>query len=172
MANLLIIGAGQYGLVAMEIAQAMRGFGEIAFFDDNYSAAEQPAKIPLIMGQTTDIGKFVDNFHYGFVAIGNPDVRRHLIESLQYNRIKPALLVHPSAYVSPSAVLKDGCCIEPNATVQVGAKIGIGSFIASGAVIRHNAKVGDYCQVDCNAVVSSSAKVPSHTKVPCCSVFE
>ena len=34
--NLLIVGAGQYGLVALEIAQAMHRFDKIAFLDDSF----------------------------------------------------------------------------------------------------------------------------------------
>ena len=33
--NLLILGAGIYGLVAKEIAESMGCFGKIAFVDDN-----------------------------------------------------------------------------------------------------------------------------------------
>ncbi len=33
--NLLIIGAGQYGMVAKEISDAMNCFGRIDFLDDN-----------------------------------------------------------------------------------------------------------------------------------------
>ena len=162
--NLLIIGAGQYGLVAREIAQAMGRFDKIAFLDDSGAS-------PEIIGSTRDIEKFAAEFHYGFVAIGNPQVRRKLIEQLRYNCIILAILVHPTAYISPSAQLQKGVCIEPNATVQTGAVVATASFIASGAVIRHDSFVGEFCHIDCNAVVESRAIVPADTKVSCCSVF-
>lgn len=165
--NLLIIGAGQYGLVALEIAQAMGSFEKIAFVDDSYPNAES-----FVIGSSRDIEKFAPDFHYGFVAIGNPNVRRMLLEKLRDNGIVPVTLIHPTAYVSPSAQLQQGCCVEPNATVQTGATLGIAAFVASGAVIRHNASVGDFCHVDCNAVVESSAVVPAATKVECNSVFK
>ena len=175
--NLLIIGAGQYGLVALEIAQAMGRFGKIAFLDDSFRAdsvedkGPEPVEGPAIIGTTRDIEKFAGQFRYGFVAIGNTDVRRHLTESLRYNCITPAILVHPSAFVSPNAQLQKGCCIEPLAVVQTGAVVATASFVASGAVIRHNAFVGEFCHVDCNAVVESLAIVPAETKIPCNSVF-
>ena len=164
--NLLIIGAGQYGFVAREIALAMGRFGEIAFLDDS-SRSEGIS----IIGATADIEKFAASYHYGFVAIGNPEIRRNLIEKLRYNCITPAILVHPTAYVSPSAQLQMGCCVEPLAVVQTDATVATASFVASGAVIRHNAFVGDFCHIDCNAVVESTAVVPAATKVACNSVF-
>ena len=35
MQNLLILGAGQYGMVAKEIAESMRKYDHIDFLDDN-----------------------------------------------------------------------------------------------------------------------------------------
>lgn len=168
--NLLIIGAGQYGIVALEIAQAMGSFGKIAFLDDSYKAPGL-AEGSAVVGTSHDIAKLAPEYHYGFVAIGNPNVRNMLLEKLRDNGVTPAVLIHPTAYVSPSAQLQQGCCVEPNATVQTGATLGTATFVASGAVIRHNATVGDFCHVDCNAVVESSAVVPAATKVACNSVF-
>ena len=178
--SLLILGAGQYGVMAKEIAESMGVFDRIAFLDDSYKASaaslqechpersvsevEGSCQIPLI-GTFADLPKFAAEFRYGFVAIGNPALRCKLTEQLQQNNITPATLVHPTAYVSPSAQLETGCCVEPNATVQTGAVIKLASFIASGAVVRHNATVGEFCHVDCNAVVNTLAVVPAGTHI-------
>ena len=155
--NLLILGAGQYGQMAAEIAQEMGAFAKIAFLDD--------APAENVAGTLNDLPKFAADYRYGFVAIGNPALRRKLTEQLLQNNMTPATLVHPTAYVSPSAKLEQGCCIEPNATVQTGATLKAATFIASGAVVRHNAVVGEYCHVDCNAVVNSTANVPAGTHI-------
>ena len=186
--NLLILGAGQYGVMAAEIADAMGVFGRIAFLDDSFASrhcelseaisgntrhperSEGSSQISLI-GTFADLPKFAGEFRYGFVAIGNTALRRKLTEQLQYNCITPAILVHPKAYVSSCAQFQKGCCIEPNASVQAGAVIATSSFIASGAVICHDAFVGEFCHVDCNAVVESFAVVPAETHVACDSVF-
>lgn len=169
--NLLILGAGQYGVMAKEIAEAMGVFERIAFLDDSFAKDPAAAAEHSVVGTTRDIEMFAAEFRYGFVAIGNPELRRKLTEQLRYNCITPAILVHPAAYVSPSAQLQKGCCIEPNATVQTGATLGTATFVASGAVVRHNATINEYCHVDCNAVVQTGSVVPVATKVPCNSVF-
>lgn len=173
--NLLILGAGQYGVMAAEIAKAMGAFGRIAFLDDSFCTCHPECndvsrQISLI-GCFADLSKFAGEFQYGFVAIGNPSLRRKLVEQLQANGITLATLVHPTAYVSPSAKIANGCCIEPNATVQTGATLGLATFVASGSVVRHNADVGEFCHVDCNAVVETLAIVPSETHIACGSVF-
>ena len=164
--NLLIIGAGQYGLVAREIALDMGCFSEISFLDDSY-----PTQNPAVIGTSRDLEKFAAQYRFGFVAIGNPEVRRRLVESLVSCGVTPATLVHPTAYVSPSAKLEPGCCVEPLAVVQTDAALGTATFVASGAVVRHNATVGDYCHIDCNAVIQTGAVVPAATKVACNSIF-
>ncbi|WP_233144218.1 hypothetical protein [Fibrobacter sp. UWB5] len=168
--NLLILGAGQYGVMAKEIAEAMGVFERIAFLDDSFLACH-PEQATRVEGSMADLPKFAVDYRYGFVAIGNPELRRKLTEQLLQNNMTPATLVHPTAYVSPSAKLEQGCCIEPNATVQTGATLGTATFVASGAVVRHNATVGDFSHIDCNAVVQTGAVVPAATKVACNSVF-
>ena len=171
--NLLILGAGQYGVMVKEIAEAMGVFDRIAFLDDSYSDCHprEGGDLLELIGTFQDLPKFAAEFRYGFVAIGNPELRRKLTEQLRYNCITPAILVHPAAYVSPRAQLQKGCCIEPNATVQAGTVVAAASFVSSGAVIRHNAFIGEFCHVDCNAVVESLAIVPAGTKIPCNSVY-
>lgn len=179
--NLLILGAGQYGQMAYEIAKSMGVFTKINFLDDAAFAAQsqsaQPsnepssAAEPAVIGRVGDFENFLPEYRYGFVAIGNPDIRRKLTEMIEASCVTPAILVHPTAYVSPSAQLQRGCCIEPHATVQTNAVVAKCSFVASGAVIRHDAFVGEFCHVDCNAVVESLAIVPAGTKIGCNSVF-
>ncbi len=169
--NLLILGAGQYGQMAAEIAQEMGAFDRIAFLDDSFAKDPAAAAEHSVVGTTRDIEKFAVDYRYGFVAIGNPELRRKLTEQLLQNNMTPATLVHPAAYVSPSAQLQKGCCIEPNATVQTGATLGTATFVASGAVVRHNATINEFCHIDCNAVVQTGAVVPAATKVACNSVF-
>ncbi|WP_407450197.1 hypothetical protein [Fibrobacter sp.] len=162
--NLLILGAGQYGQMAAEIAQEMGIFAKIAFLDDSFLACH-PEQATRVEGSMADLPKFAADYRYGFVAIGNPALRRRLTEQLLQNNMTPATLVHPTAYVSPSAKLEPGCCIEPLAVVQTDAVLGTATFVASGAVVRHNAVVGEYCHVDCNAVVNSTANVPAGTHI-------
>ncbi len=67
--NLLIVGAGIYGVVAKEIAESMGCFEKIAFADDN--AKTTPNGISVI-GTTKDIENLVCDYYNVVVAIGNP----------------------------------------------------------------------------------------------------
>ena len=94
MKNLLILGAGQYGQVAREIAEAMGLFEHIAFLDDNSSAA---------IGKLSDFDNYIDDFDSAVVAIGHAETRLKLIEQLIGAGYDVPVLIHPRAYIAPSA---------------------------------------------------------------------
>ena len=161
--NLLILGAGVYGLVAKEIAESMGCFGKIAFVDDN--AKTTPNGIEVI-GKISDIENLVSDYYNITVAIGNPEVRLRLIQKLTEEiPCRIVTLVSPRAYVSPSAQIGKGCIIEPMAVVHTGCVLTTGCIVSAGAVVNHASMCCDGVHVDCNATVEGYCLVPSGTKI-------
>lgn len=160
--NLLIVGAGQYGLVVREIAESMNCFDRIEFIDDNS---------PIAIGRISELSNFRDKFESAFVAIGNAKFRIECIEKLESFGFQVATLIHPQAFVSKQATLGIGTIVEPLAIVQANCKIGKGVLICSGAVIKHNSVVDDGAYIDCNSTVAGSI-VPKFTRTPYNEVFK
>ena len=161
--NLLIIGAGTYGVVASEIAADMGCFEKIDFVDDERKTT--PNGIDVV-GTTQDIDELAIQYSNIIIAIGNPEVRLSLL-----NRIKEETpyrivsLVSPKAYVSPSAQIMIGCIIEPMSVVHTGCVICPGCIISAGAVVNHATMCCDGVHVDCNATVEGYCLVPAGTKI-------
>lgn len=61
ISKLIILGAGQYGQVAKEVALSS-GFERISFLDDNSDIA---------IGKLEDYKKYITEYKSAFVAIGN-----------------------------------------------------------------------------------------------------
>lgn len=162
--NLLILGAGQYGMVVRENAEAMGCFDKISFLDD--------VKKRGVIGGLNDFASFVDKYAYAFVAIGNAELRLELYKKLEDTGYTVPVIVNSTAYVSPSAKLGKGTIVEAGAVINYGAVVSIGCIVSANAVINHNAFVGECCHVDCNATVSGEARVPQKTKVPSNTVFK
>ena len=168
--NLLIIGAGIYGLVAKEIAESMGCFEKIAFADDG--AKEAPDGTPVI-GTTEDLVPLSNEYANAVVAIGNPTVRQKLLNKIREETLmRIAILVSPRAYVSPSAQIGKGCIIEPMAVVHTGCVLGEGCLICAGAVINHASLCGDCVQADCGAVVAGNTVVPGGIKIAGGTVYQ
>ena len=159
--SLLVIGAGEFGQLVKELAENL-GYKKISFLDDSSS---------LAIGKVSEYKRFTDVYDNFIVAIGNPIVRRQVVEMLQ-DSYSLCTLIHPRAMVSKSAHIAEGCIIEANAVVNTGARIDKSSLINAGSVINHNSIVSEYCQIDCNAVVAADAVVPSKTKVASCTVWK
>lgn len=154
--NLLILGAGQYGMVAKEIAEAMNCFEKIDFLDDNNEIA---------IGKFEQYEDFVGKYTYAVVAMGNPELRLSYLQKLEEACFQIAILVHPKAYISPSAQLMQGTIVEPMAAVHTGSAVAKGCIISAGAVVNHNCFIGDGCHVDCGAVVKAGCILLAQTKV-------
>lgn len=161
--NLLILGAGQYGFVVEDTANAMGCFDRIAFLDD---------ASPRAIGKMADLAAFRQEFSQAFVAMGRPDLRLEYLQRLRDAGYTPATLIHPTAVVSPLARIGPGSIVEALAVVNANAEVGEGCLICAGAVVNHNACVGSCCQIDCNATVPARSQVPAGTKIPCGSVWE
>lgn len=157
MGRLLILGAGQYGLVAKEVAEAMGCFVQIDFLDDHSENA---------IGKLKDI----ENIEYdaAFVAIGNPAVRAQYLDQIE----KAATLIHPRAFISSSAKIGEGCIIEAGAAICSDAEIGKGTIVMANAVVGHNAIVGDCCQLKYNCTIAENCVVPDKTKVDCNVIYK
>lgn len=163
MPNLLILGAGQYGAVAKETAQAMDCFDRIDFLDD-YS--------PLAIGKTAEAEQLRSRYDAAFVALGNSVLRKQWIERLERWGYALPVLQHPQATIMPSAQIGKGSIVEAQAVINSNAQVGIACLVCAGAVISHNAVVEDYCQIDCHATISACSHVPANSKIPCGEVFK
>lgn len=156
--KLLVIGAGGYGRLVKEIAEST-GYEIVDFLDDNST---------LAVGKIAELEVIEDKYDGSIVAIGNPEIKEKI-----YRRLKHAVsLVHPSAVVSKTAIIGNGCVIEAQAVVNSEAVVKDGSFVCAGAIVNHNSIVNEFCQIDCNAVVAMGAEVPKGHKVESCTVFK
>lgn len=153
---LLVVGAGGHGRVVAELAQACN-YSRIDFVDD-YST--------LAIGTLPDLPSLAPRYAAVAVSIGNLPFRQRLFDELEALEVPVPALVHPTAYVSPSARVESGALLLPGAIVNANAVIGRGAIISAGAVIDHDATVGPCSHVDAGAVVAARASVPPLTKVP------
>jgi UDP-3-O-[3-hydroxymyristoyl] glucosamine N-acyltransferase len=153
--NLLIFGAGGHGRVVKEAAEALEIFSKIDFLDDNSE---------LAIGKFEEYEKFVDKYRYAFVALGNPELRSMWSEKLSTDFYIPAI-IHPTAYVSPSAQLGTGCFIGAKAVINTKTVIKNGCIVGIGALIDHDSVVEEYSYINAGVIVKAGSKVNSFTEI-------
>ena len=152
--RLLILGAGGHGNVVKEIAES-RGY-ETSFLDD---------RNPNAIGSIRDLEQICHSFDECFIAIGNADIRSDLMNRLeQLHRMIP-VLIHPTAYISPSAAIGTGTVVAPHATIHTNAIIGKGSIVSINAVIDHDVKIGDFCHINSGAICMAGTHLEDRSKL-------
>lgn len=168
--NLLIIGAGIYGLVAKEVAERMGCFLRIDFVDDRSKVT--PDGTPVI-GTTQDLAELSKRYTNVVVAIGNPEVRQKLIRFIEEETLlRLVTLVSPKAYVSPSAQIGKGCIVEPMAVIHARCVLGKGCLICAGTVIDCSSVCGDCVHVGRNATVAKGVVVSDRENVSDGTVYQ
>lgn len=156
MRNLLIIGSGQYGILAKEIAIAQNLYQKIDFIDDRNSKA---------IGKINEISKFKKDYNNIIVAIGNPYKRNNILNeciSIGFNIVN---LISERSYISPSAKLGKGIIVEPMAVIQTESIIEDGCIISSGAIINHNCLIKEVCHINCNVTINANTTVLEYSKI-------
>ena len=154
--KVVIIGAGGHGRVVADIAKAC-GDTVIGFLDDSNTANN---KVNII-GTSADAVNYCDGETELFVAIGNCKVREKIMNSLSGAKWYTA--IHPSAVISPSAVIGEGTCVMPNAVVNNGAVVGKGVIINTCASVDHDDIIGDYVHIACGARLAGTVTVGNCT---------
>ena len=148
MKSLLILGAGQFGQVTKEIAEAV-GYERIDFLDD-------ASKIAI--GKLSEYKNFLE-YGEAIVAIDDILLRMAYLEKLKLAGFTIPVLIHPSAYVSPSVTIGEGTVVKPEANIHTGCVIGRGCIVSMAANINHHTRVGDFCHIACNSTVMQNTDI-------------
>ena len=142
MKGLLIAGAGGHGKVVAEAAQAMGSWEHIAFVDDRHAQLTEILGLP-VLGSIDDAPRFRSEYADAVVAIGNASVRLQVMDRLAAQGFGLPVVVHPSASVSPSAVLGAGTVVFAMAAVNACTVIGRGGIVNTGATVDHDCRIGE-----------------------------
>jgi sugar O-acyltransferase (sialic acid O-acetyltransferase NeuD family) len=163
MAGLLLLGAGGHARVVAETALATGRFSRIAFLDDRCTG---PAQLPEQLGWPV-IGPFsaaLDpevrlQFPAALVAIGNAAVRLQWLPRLVAAGYELPIVVHLTAWVSPSARLGFGSVVFAQAAIQAQAVIGSGAILNTACSVDHDAQLGDGVHICPGAHVAGEVQV-------------
>jgi len=167
MKSLLIVGAGSFSPEVEELALSLR-YDDIAFLDDNPSGAY----CSPIIGTTADIGMLRSKYDTAIVALGNNEARIKYHKMLKNCGYIIPTLIHPTAYVSPTASIASGCIIRAMTVVSRDVKIGEATILNVGTLIDHHVEIGDGCHILMGAVLRNKVKVEPLTRVESLSVIQ
>ena len=151
----LIMGAGGHGKTVAELLR----FSSLAyvkgFIDPNIPVGTLVHGFP-VLGADSDVKQIVGDVpHIGVIAFGflNPTAqdRIDMFKQCVENNLLLPPIVHPTAFVDPTAVL--GAAVQ----VHAGAHVGADAVVAEGTVINTKAVVEHDCQIGKHAFIAPGA---------------
>ena len=157
--EIILIGGGGHALVVAEAAQAAH-LGVAGFVDDTADPLLARLGVARHLGPLSVLGQFS---HAVILCVGDIAARRRLAASGL--RLSPAAtVVHPAAWVSPSATLGGGVFVGPGAVVHTRARIGDHAIINSGAIVEHECVVGAHAHIAPGAALGECLGGPGRAR--------
>lgn len=143
--NLLIVGAGCTGREVLQYAKDCislgRKFTVKGFIDQNPDALKGYDVGAKVIGDDDYMPEPGDAF---IITLQEPATRERIANWFKSKGGRLFSVIHPTAYVAPSASVGAGCIVAPFVFIAVNSFIGENSLINVGAVIGHDAKIGEH----------------------------
>lgn len=157
MRKLLILGAGGHGEVVGEIALLTKTWDVISFLDDN--PHKETCLSFHVIGKIKQLESFIHEYDDVFVAVGNNEMRRQLIEKVESYKQSIPTLIHPSAIISTFSTVDCGSVIMANTVVNPNCQIGKGCIINTAATIDHDCIIKDYVHISPGCHLSGEVNI-------------
>ncbi|MEN3001406.1 MAG: acetyltransferase [Armatimonadota bacterium] len=158
--SLLVIGAGGHAKVGISTARAL-GYTVAAIYDDDPAKwGKQLMGVPIVGGIQQAIKDF-KNFTGAIVAIGDNRTRRQITSCL--DGLPWLTLIHPYAWVDPTAQIGAGSLVCAGAVVQAETYIGSHGIINTSASVDHDCVLGDFVHVAPGARLAGGVQVGEGT---------
>ena len=152
MKQLVILGSGGYGHTVADVAEQL-GYNTL-FLDDSLPGQELSTFSSYIVDHTEFIPAF-----------GNNEFRLEWLTRLESVGARLITLIHPTAYVSPTASIALVTVILPHAIINTDVVINRGCIINLGAIIDHGCIIEEGVHVCLGAVVKGENRIQRLSKI-------
>lgn len=156
--TLLILGAGGHGRSVAEAALLGGDWTEVVFLDDSWPAQKEVLGCRII-GPTTEIPAVAPQCQGAVAAVGNNKLRERWTHQIEAAGIELVSVIHPRAWVSPSARIGAGSVILAGGVVGTIAVLGKGVIINANATADHDVQMGDFAHLGVGSQLAGGVKV-------------
>lgn len=160
MQPLLIIGAGGHGKVVLDIVRAAGQFEPVGFLDADPALAGKSCGGLPVLGSATLLPKLrAQGTRHAIVAIGDNRTRQRYAAVVREHGIALASAVHPSAVVSPTAMLGENVVVAAHASVCTECAVADLAIVNTAAVVDHECQVGLAAHIGPGALLAGRVRV-------------
>ncbi len=140
--NIAIIGAGGFGrevkMLINQINLALPTYNFLGYFDDTITGES-------ILGKIEELNSYKDKISIT-IAIGDPQVKKKILQRLNNVNITHATLIHPNVILGGSSkTIGTGCIITAGCIITVDTQIGNFVTLNLCCTVGHDTIIDDYC---------------------------
>jgi len=85
--------------------------------------------------------------NYYLIGVIDVEIRRRVEAICQQHDFSPFTLIHPSAYIAPTAKIGLGCFVAPLVAIGIDSSIGDHCVVHFGASLGHDGRLGKHCAI-------------------------
>lgn len=161
-AAILVYGGGGHGKALIDLLRTLGKDNIRGVVDDGIPRGEKILGVPVLGGakvlpmlRKQGVGRAVN----AVGGIGNLAIRLKVFQTLAQAGFECPAVVHPSAWVEPSASLAAGVQVFPHAYVGSEARVGFGVIVNTGTILSHDCVIGDYANLSPGAILAGEVQV-------------
>jgi len=165
---LLIYGGGGHGKALIDLLRTLNVYQLVGVVDDGLPPGSVVMGLPVLGGTAVLAAWFARGVHLAVNAvggIGNVAVRLKVFEALAAVGFTCPSLVHPTAWVEPSAHLAAGVQVLAKSYISSEAYIGFGTVINAGVVVSHDCQLGQVTNLSPGAMLAGGVILEDYVQV-------
>ena len=161
MKDIIILGAGGLGQeiawLIEEINESDKRWNLLGYLENELSLQREQLIGYPVLGQDEQAKDYKDA--YFVLGVGDPRLRRRIVERLKKYNLKWASLISPTVRVHPSNVIGEGVVIGRYTDLTVNCRIGNYVMLNIHVVLGHEVEVGDFSIIEPNVTINGEAKI-------------
>jgi len=165
---LIIYGGGGHSKSLIDLIHAEGKYRIHGILDDGIPAGSQIMGVP-VLGDGSKLSELrrqgIGLAVNAVGGIGSIAPRLKVYDRLRQSGFDFPTVIHPRAFVEPTAKLGEGGQLFFNAYVGSEVKVGFGCIINTGAIISHDCLLSDYVNISPGAILAGAVTVNERSLV-------
>ncbi len=166
--TVLLFGGGGHGKTLIDLINELDTFQIGGVVDENLAPGSRLMDLPVFGGDELLADLFKAGFRQavnGVGGIGNVAARLSVFDKLKETGFDFPTLVHPTAWIEPSAELAAGVQVLPLSYVGTDSSIEFGSLLNAHVVVSHDCHIGKCVNLSPGATLAGGVKIHDHAQI-------
>ncbi len=161
--NIIILGASAFAEEVAELISEIDDYEVVGFVEGLNRERCSKNLLDLPVHWVENIGIDKDNC-MAICAVGSTK-RSNFIKQVATQGCEFVTIIHPTAQISSTASLGEGCFVSPGVIIASHTQIGSHIIINRGSLIGHHVQIGDYVTISPGSNIAGRTYIGPYTYI-------